>query len=231
MGWYVPVTMAPKEAAARWRAAQATGGAASEQAEADLRFAVDCHARARVRRIRTIRIEERVDGVITEARVLRWVRAITSAECAAGAENGFVNRCAVNAARDFLRKRRVEGVGVTGDLDDEIDWAGRVAADPESLLDEQEEFASNQRRRKNIWDLLESAPKNYRDVVRQHYIHGKSIEDLTDAEFARRVGLGKADPLDLEARQRARNSVDASLSRARRWLASRLLDAERNGGN
>jgi hypothetical protein len=84
--------------------------------------------------------------------------------------------------------------------------------------------------RARVRRLVADAPPNYRSVLERRLFEGELIEEIAEDEFRQRVVRGEVstkDPAALTAARRAaRNLIDQRLTRARRWLETRLADEE-----
>ena len=144
------------------------------------------------------------------------VSRIERGEVAAGKEDGYVAQAARNRALDHFRHEsgvrvRATFCGVPKDIPAERPTALE-------LMVAHEEHEEHLRRVAELRALIGQAPESYGRVLHHVYVEGRPIEELVMAELARRC----ARPTNLVERQRARDSIDKVLQRARQWMGVRL---------
>jgi DNA-directed RNA polymerase specialized sigma24 family protein len=133
---------------------------------------------------------------------------IERGEIAPGREDSYARTCARNGWISHVRRKWTRDVILLGDEPEGETPEGDIvsALDRPTLL-------------RCLGQALAAAPAAYREVLEEVYLAERGIDELADEELARR----QDDPSDEEARKRARNTVDARLSRARLWVKRRLL--------
>lgn len=179
---------------------------------------------------------------LDEVANLACEKAVTHIEAGVvthGNEDAFVNRVAYTTLIDFYRHRSNKvNAPITRhvELDDYIERPnaepeplGQRPTNPEDAILEREAEAEKQILHEQIKEHLESAPSAYREVILAHCYQHREIEDLTDDELARRYPEGIPPDPHGRIRKSARNTVDARLSRARRWLQKRLSKSDVGG--
>ncbi|MFW5739446.1 MAG: RNA polymerase sigma factor [Myxococcota bacterium] len=187
------------------------------------------YCRRRIDDFRQLAPHDREDAVQQAAtRVLEAVQrgAVTHVEA-------YARRVAYHCAVDLWRRRR-ESRHVVFDEQQPIGYEepldAVLGATPEQLADEKRRIHSLHGVARDLRELLLRAPDNYRHVLVQHYLEGRTFDSLVDEELERRVAAGvlsSADAHDPRHRKRVRNALHAWHGRAIRWLQQRAPDAWR----
>ena len=179
--------------------------------------------RRRINDFRGLSREDREDAVQQAvARVLEAIARETVTDVAA-----FARRVAYHCAVDVWRRNKAEAAkrlanGSTARKD--VEDAPDSSPTPDQLADEKRRLATLPEVAGDVRQWVARAPHNYRHVLEQHYLQGRSFDSLAEEELARRVAAGEVpasqahDPVQ---RKRARNAVHAWHTRALRWLQQR----------
>ena len=141
--------------------------------------------------------------------------------------DAFVWWLAENRTRDWLRARK-RRLARDERLVQET-AAAPAASQPLAELLERERLEVMMER---VRRLLADAPPNYRNVLQRRLVDGELTEEIAEDELRARVARGEVDVENaaavVAARRTARNLIDQRLTRARRWLETRLADEEAN---
>lgn len=137
----------------------------------------------------------------------------------------YARRVAYHCAVDFWRRNKAAaarraGEGPSPGREDDL-AAPASSPSPEQLADEKRRVEALPDVARDVRRWVARAPCNYRHVLEQHYLEGRSFDSLADEELARRVAAGEvpaSQACDPEQRKRARNTVHTWHARALRWL-------------
>jgi RNA polymerase sigma factor (sigma-70 family) len=139
--------------------------------------------------------------------------------------DAYVWWLAENRTRDWLRaakRRRVR--------EEQLLQEAAVAPSTSQPLAELLERERLDVMRARVRQLIVEAPPNYRNVLERRLLDGELIEEIAEDEFRQRVARGEVNPQNpaevTAARRAARNLIDQRLTRARRWLETRLAREE-----
>ena len=152
----------------------------------------------------------------------RLVQLLREDDPIRGSTESLVWVMAENRGRDWHRSQKRQREGRERLAQNDIE---EVPESPESI------WLDRERRRlvgSHVRALLESAPANYAKALRLHYFDDLPIESIVDRYVLEDIDAGVVDVRNAEevsrARERARQRVDAHLSRGRKWLRERLAE-------